>query len=286
MISIIIPVYKSSKYIKKCIQSVLNNTYKNFEIIIIDDESTDNSISIIKEINNYKIKVFSQKKSGPGAARNLGIKKSIGEYIFFLDSDDVINENTLELLIDGIKDNDIIIGNYKIHYDNGVIEKFITPIDSKFNMFFESVTIWNRLYKKSFIIDNDISFEKIYQGEDRLFLANLYIHNPKVITIDDFIYNWLRHDTAEISTLTHLKDNSYFEGQVECMIKFKDILFEKINKKEQDLLLDHLRYSCFYLMDILKNTDVSKCNIDKFNYFISSIKFEENMELYKKIFNK
>lgn len=286
MISIIIPVYNSSKYIKKCIESVLNNTYKNFEIVIVDDGSSDNSISIIKEINSSKIKVFSQNNSGPGSARNLGIKKSKGEYIFFLDSDDIINENTLELLHNNIKDNDVIIGNYKIYYDDNKIEEFITPKDCKFNIFFESVTVWNRLYKKKFIIDNDILFEEIYQGEDRLFLANMYLHNPKVTTIDEFIYNWLRHDTAEISTLTHLKDNCYFDGQVQCMIKFKDILLENLNKEDQDLLLEHLRYSCFYLMDILKSTNISKCDLNRFNYFVSSINFEENKELYKKIFNK
>ena len=149
MISIIIPMYNSEKYIEKCIESILNNLYKNFEIIVVDDGSTDDSIKIVKKYTN--IKLLYSNHAGPGSARNVGIENASGDFIFFLDSDDTINPNTLKILKNNIKKYDIVIGNYNIIYDNGDIELFKTPTDSKFNSFFESVTVWNRLYRKEFL---------------------------------------------------------------------------------------------------------------------------------------
>lgn len=286
MISIIIPTYNSEKYIKDCLLSIINNSYQNFEIIIIDDGSTDKTIPKAQTINDKRIHIVKQNRKGPGSARNKGISLAKGDYIFFIDSDDIINNNTLELLINNIKDNDILIGNYQIIYDSGQTEYFVTPDDCNFNTFFESVTIWNRLYKKEFITNNNICFEPIYQGEDRLFLAELYLKNPKVKILNHFIYNWLRHDKDENNTLTHIKDHTNFDGQVSCMINFKNKLEKNLNKEETSKLIEHLRYSCYYLLDILKNTDSKTCDINKFNQFIESLNFFEDKELYKKIFNQ
>lgn len=286
MISIIIPTYNSEKYIIECIKNVLNNTYKNYEIIIIDDGSTDNTIELINKLNIDNLRIIKSDNKGPGIARNIGIKNAIGDYIFFIDSDDVINEDTLEVLINEIEDNDIIIGNYKIKYDNGDVEDFITPLDSSFNIFFESVTVWNRLYRKSFIINNKIEFDNLYQGEDRLFLAKLYLYNPKVKVISNYIYNWIRHDTDTNSTLTHQKTNDRFYNQVKCMIDFYNILINKVSLDEKELLLDHLRYSCFYLMDIYKSINDDTCTLDILYELTNKLEFNNNKELYKEIFDK
>ena len=112
MISIIIPMYNSEKYIEKCIESILNNLYKNFEIIVVDDGSTDDSIKIVKKYTN--IKLLYSNHAGPGSARNVGIENASGDFIFFLDSDDTINPNTLKILKNNIKKYDIVNGNYNI----------------------------------------------------------------------------------------------------------------------------------------------------------------------------
>ena len=179
-----------------------------------------------------------------------------------------------------------MIGNYNIIYDNGDIELFKTPTDSKFKSFFESVTVWNRLYRKEFLNKYKIKFESIFQGEDRLFLAELYLHNPKINVISDNIYNWMRHENETQKTLTHINDESNFNGQLYCMQKFKSLLENKISVKDRDLLIEHLQYSCIYLNEILKTTCKEKCDIKSFEEFILSLKFDENIELYKKIFGK
>ena len=135
MISVIIPTHNSEKYIIDCLNSVFTSTYTNYEVIIVDDGSTDNTINYIKSIRNHDIKIYYCNNNGPGFARNVGIKHSKGNYIYFIDSDDTINPNTFELLLREIKGNDIVIGNYKIIYDDGTIENFITPLDSDFNSF-------------------------------------------------------------------------------------------------------------------------------------------------------
>lgn len=286
MISVIVPLYNSEKYIYDCVKSVIDNTYKNFELIIVNDESTDLSLSILKKINDKRIKIINNNGKGPGSSRNLGLDIATGEYIFFLDSDDILPTNALMDLKNNIEDNDIVIGNYKIFYDSGKCENFITPNDSKFNTFFESVTVWNRLYKKQFIQDANAKFESITQGEDRLFLVDLYLYNPKVKVINNYVYNWLRHESDLSPSLTHIKDHTIFDAQVKCMIEFKKKLYDKMNYDDRQQLLDHLRYSCIYLLNIIDNCDNSKCDFEKFNNFVNSLEFEKHQKLYKEIFKR
>ena len=99
--SIIVPMYNAEKYIRICVNSILMQTFQDFELIIVDDCSTDNSYKICNELygNNEKVRLFRHEKNqGPGVARNLGIENSRGEYIFFIDSDDAIIPNALEKL--------------------------------------------------------------------------------------------------------------------------------------------------------------------------------------------
>lgn len=109
--SIIIPNYNKGQYIEKCLNSVINQTYKNIEIIFIDDGSTDNSLEIVKEYSN--IKLLQTNRLQAGGARNLGIKNAIGDYVIFLDSDDYLtNDDVLEKLFNVINDEDVIFLNY------------------------------------------------------------------------------------------------------------------------------------------------------------------------------
>ena len=112
LISVIIPIFNSDKYLSSCLNSVINQTLKNIEIICIDDGSTDQSLKIVENYSNFdeRIIIISQKNEGSGIARNKGIKKSKGKYIAFMDSDDLYpNEFTLELLLTKAIENKAII---------------------------------------------------------------------------------------------------------------------------------------------------------------------------------
>lgn len=112
LVSVIIPVYNASKYIEKCLESLLNQTYNNIEIICVDDGSTDNSLHILRQYNEKytSIKVFHQENLGQSAARNLAVQQSIGGFLTFVDIDDYVSEVYIENLMNGIeKETDIAI---------------------------------------------------------------------------------------------------------------------------------------------------------------------------------
>ena len=115
MISIILPTYNSEKYIFECISSVLNQSYKEFEIIVIDNNSSDKTLNIIRSFKSEKIKIFNIKNYGNiSISRNLGIEKSIGNWIAFIDSDDLWEKDKLEILSNKFNNYDFIFHDMKI----------------------------------------------------------------------------------------------------------------------------------------------------------------------------
>ena len=123
-ISVIIPIYNCEKYIKECLSSLIKQTFKNFEIICINDGSNDDTLKILKkfEAKDERIIIFNQNNSGPGIARNIGMKKSKGEYLIFLDSDDIFKKTMLEELYIKIKENDsdvVICNSQNFEKKNG-----------------------------------------------------------------------------------------------------------------------------------------------------------------------
>ena len=206
LISVIIPFYNAERYIKKCCNTILNQTLKeNFEVLMIDDASTDNSYKMAKELSNDKFVFFkSNINLGPSAARNIGLKNAKGEYIYFLDVDDEIEANTLETLFnksdqcsyDLIFSDKKWIENSKNQRENiydfeedkvfkkldilkSIIKRFQDPIST--GKFFG---LTGRLIKKSIIVKNKILFEeKLRYLEDDTFMWDIlgHINNARYI---------------------------------------------------------------------------------------------------------
>ena len=152
-ISVIIPVYNSEQYIKKCIESILKQTYTNYEIIIINDGSKDKSKEVIEELkkeNSDKIIHIEQKNMGVAKTRNKGIKKSTGDYIAFIDNDDFIDEDYFEKLIEGSDNgkNDIVLCGYRRPDENGRIIKSLEANNSDWTKFLITAP-WAKIYKKN-----------------------------------------------------------------------------------------------------------------------------------------
>ena len=133
-ISVIVPVYGVEKYIVKCLNSIVNQTFKDIEIIVINDGTKDNSIKLIEDnFNDKRIKIINKENQGAAIARNLGIEKAKGEYLFFVDSDDFIELETLEKMYDEVitKNCDLVICDYYKYFENG--EKTHIPIVPFYN---------------------------------------------------------------------------------------------------------------------------------------------------------
>lgn len=215
IISIIIPVYNVEKYIRQSIESVLNQTYKQLEMIIVDDGSKDMSASICDEYakKDDRIKVIHKENGGLSSARNTGMKVATGKYIMFLDSDDFLENNACELLYNTIesKDLDYVIGNYIYTTYEGkkwsnpmfnVNESFEVMLQEYEKSFFVmNSVVWNKIFKREFIQEHNLKFIEGALAEDAIFCSTCYTQSPKSYFIKDIIYNYRQNkENTSIST--------------------------------------------------------------------------------------
>lgn len=201
MLSVIIPAYNVEKYIRRCIESVLNQELKNIEIIVIDDGSTDKTSEICKSLakENQNITYKKIKNSGCSNARNTGLIFSKGEFIAFLDSDDWVDKNMYKHMLEkALKDDaDIVICGYKkVNEDN----KFLSEVRIEEGLtkkeYIDCKTEWfcspcNKIYKRDILIKNKITFlSDAYIGEDMLFNFKASHYAKKIIAIDKSFYTY------------------------------------------------------------------------------------------------
>ena len=211
LVSIIIPVYNVEKYLKRCLESVMNQTYKNIEIICINDGSTDRSLKILEnyKIQDNRIKVFSQENKGLSETRNRGINLAEGKYIFFIDSDDWIPNSAIENLIKQItnKSIDVVIGGiskiYKKNKEDIVLkkEKIEYTLDEYMAFALKEkkflAIVCNKMFKKEIISNKNLKFEKGVLYEDFLFTMQYLKECKKIAILDKSIYNYffIREDS-------------------------------------------------------------------------------------------
>lgn len=220
-ISIIVPVYNAQKTLNKCIDSILRQSFNDFELILINDGSIDNSGTICDRYAeiDHRIKVIHKKNQGVSHTRNIGLENASGKYIQFIDSDDWIEETILEKLISFMVGNtDIVICGYNRVLMNENIYKIEKEIYAKkvigikieeflknFYYYFELEimnALWNKLFKRELIYKNNIKFnENLSLGEDLLFNID-YIGNCRKITnLDEALYNYvIFNDNKSLST--------------------------------------------------------------------------------------
>ncbi len=217
IITIIIPIYNAQKYVKRCIESVCNQSYKNLEILCLNDGSTDNTLEILNELSDERIKIINKKNSGVSDTRNYGINISKGKYIMFLDADDFLEKNYIEKMYSAIKNtnSDLIISGYKEINKNTFVEKSIFK-NKKENQFditypnyleyyftsFEFNPCWKQLIKKDLIIDNNIYFDKnIKYGEDLLFSICCYKFSQKTTYIKEYGYSYFKNESSVMNNI-------------------------------------------------------------------------------------
>lgn len=228
LISIIVPVYNTENYLEKCLYSLVNQTYKNIEIIIIDDGSPDNSMNIIQKfvLADNRVKVISQKNQGLSGARNTGMNNTNGDYIMFIDSDDWIEIDTCEKAINASEkyNADVVFWSYIKEFSNSQKDNYLfdkTEIiwsEKNINQLSRRmvglvgdelanpqsidnlVTAWGKLYKKSVIGDVRFTDTKIIGTEDALFNIEVFLGINSAVYIPDLLSHY-RKDNE--SSLTH-----------------------------------------------------------------------------------
>ena len=207
LISIIVPVYNVERYLKKCLESCINQTYSNIEIILVNDGSTDTSLFICEEFTkkSNNVVLINQKNSGVSAARNKGLNKAKGDFIYFLDSDDWLELTMMEELVNLLENElpDVIIFGYaKVNNLGELVSK--TKVDFNYSIQMQSggdklmslfdkgigLTVWDKLIKREIIVKNKLHFNKMRNAEDFIFCIDLYFVCSSIKVIKDVYYNY------------------------------------------------------------------------------------------------
>jgi len=247
LISIVVPIYKVEKYLKKCLDSIINQSYRNLEIILIDDGSPDNCGKICDEyaIIDNRIKVVHKENGGLSDARNCGIDIAKGKYITFVDSDDYIESQYVEKLYDAIQANNTKMSqcNILIVDDNGeILEKTgyenISVKTSKELLkelygehCIENIVAWNKMYERELFKDLRYPTGKIHEDE---FTTYKILYNiDKVAIANDYLYNYRKNENSITERKFNLKRLDMIEAFEERMQFFE-------NKNEFELYISTL----------------------------------------------
>lgn len=264
LVSVIIPVYNVQEYLKRCLNSVINQSYSNIEIIIVNDGSTDNSNEICKnfESKDKRIKLINKENEGLSLARKTGFNNAKGEYILFIDSDDFINEEYLENMMKQIKDCDVILANVIYSYDDYKRE-LVSNLDEK-NSYSSKAIIkkmilnkeikdftWGNLYKKELIKEEYFTASRVF--EDIEFTHRVILNSNKIGYSKKSIYNYVQRQNSLLA--------SGFNESKLHLFKATEFMINNINKKYPDLRCElEYRYITSLLMIIIP---ILRENLDK-----------------------
>ena len=216
-ISIIVPIYNAEKYLKTCVDSLINQTKKELEFILVNDGSTDASEKIIKSYSDKRIKYYKNKNQGIGKTRNFGINKAKGKYIMFLDSDDYLDINACKELFKKAEEEnlDLVINNfYRVDevtktQEEVIIEPFknTTLKDNKELLLNINLAPWNKLYKTTLLKDNNIKFVEDLKYEDAPFVVETIDKAKKIGHINKFLNYYVIHKNSE----TTVRDDRIYD---------------------------------------------------------------------------
>ena len=261
-ISVIIPLYNAEKYIAQCLGSILNQTFQDFEVIVVDDCSTDNSVAIVEKMaekSNGKITLVKSRKNSGGSAvpRNIGLGLSRGKYILFIDNDDMIVNNALEMLYNIAEQTqadvlhaekwfepqqavEIIDQNTKFIANTIELGGFVNEITIETYNLAERMQlyakrrfhwhVWNKFFRRDFLIENNINFPPIVFGEDTMFCFFCLCHAKKYVRIPNIFYIWHIRETSASHKIDSI--GKYVHKYLTFFIECTKILNDFMNKLE------------------------------------------------------
>lgn len=222
-ISVVIPCYNAEKYIKKCLESILQQTYENLEIIVVNDGSTDSSKKLIEPfLSDKRVRCVDQVNGGEFSARNTGIKLATGKYIGFVDSDDYIEPDMYKKLYSAISSTeaDIAVCNFNLIYEDkdkedktcyaNMSKGTVNVYDNVYSYWANNCAAirpnnyaWTRLYNLDVLLKSGIMFEGYKHSADTLFNFKLLPNLKSVTFVNEGLYNYVQHSSSGIHTIAH-----------------------------------------------------------------------------------
>lgn len=289
LLSVIIPIYNAQNYLRKCIDSILIQDFRDFELILINDGSTDNSSCICNEyvkIDN-RVSVIHKENEGLVNTRKKGLMYAKGEYICFIDSDDWIENNYFSIMYDTIlkRNVDIVIcgfyfnyGDFKVEsknkfesgfYDKEMLIKYFYPkmlFSGEFFKFGIYPALWNKVIRKSLLLENIMKVDdRIKVGEDvATIFPTILDANSIYLLNDQFLYNYRLLNTS----MTRSYDKEYYER---ILILF-NVLFDAFKNKESSILTEQLDYYILYMLIASIENEYSERSESSFKEKISFLR--------------
>jgi len=262
-VSIIVPCYNSEEYLDIAIKSLVNQTYKNIEIILLNDGSTDGTLDIMKSYDDKRIVIIDKKNTGIGDTRNTGIHKSSGDYIMFLDSDDYYEEDTIENMVKVLEeqDADMVVSNYYLNTQSKQLEiKFndfgVATLKEKPEILTGiNYAPWNKIYKREVV--SKAEFPTNIKYEDVPFVVKCLLNSNRIAFTNDFNFHYVIKKSGETIT----RDERVFD-----IFKILDMV--NIYFKDYDYI-DRTSFNVKILISYLKNSrfipdkDLQKRLIDR-----------------------
>lgn len=228
MVSIIIPCYNIEDYIGRTINSVIAQTDSNWEIIAVDDGSTDTTYTKLLEFTktDHKIRLFHQNNLGVSAARNYGICQAKGEWIYFLDGDDLIDVDLVKSLNDISAEIDIVVFNFQKEKNGVVKQRYnITKPETLFIDYLtnrQSIHISSIAIRRRFINNNNLRFdENTSYGEDREFIANIFFLNPNIYFLNKCLFRYQLRNSSAMASCNY--SNKRFSSVLACERTYKKL---------------------------------------------------------------
>ena len=254
LVSVIIPIYNASQYLANCIASLVYQTYKNIEIICVDDGSTDNSLLILQEleINNFKLCIIHQDNQGAGAARNNGLYHACGKYVIFLDADDCFDNRMIEkLLLQAEKmQSDICIckafavrengKKIEMNYNNSIFKRYkdkcFSAEDIANNLLTSfSVEPWNKLYRRDFLLKLGVKFQQLKKTNDLYFTSVTLLNAKKIVVVDEALVYYRmdnrykrieKYDEKLLDFSRALEKTYLYISNKSSLLKYKKVFYE------------------------------------------------------------
>lgn len=253
-ISVIIPCFNSAKFIERCLESILNQTYQNLEILVVDDGSTDDSANVIQKIakRDSRVKYIYQPNSGVSAARNKGIECASGELVTFVDSDDTIAQEMYQVLTELLERHDADISHCSYLRDENGVKKYVG--DTKQIYLFEGEQVaesllkaelftpscWNKLFRKEVL--QNVWFDSRFKiNEDLLFDFYAFKNAKRAVFIDRCLYTYHVEETSSCN------NTSFEKKTMDCYTVSKEILKHSIGKTYEHIAKERFLHQEIFL---------------------------------------
>ena len=293
LVTIVVPVYNVEKYIERCLNSIIGQTYNNLEILVVNDGTEDKSMEICKRIQLKvsRIKIINQKTAGLSAARNTGIRNASGKYICFIDSDDFVNKEYVRLLLNSLIENDTDISVCDFLYIN---EKGYTWSKKvKKNTVYSSIEAirdllvgiqnteimtWNKMYKLNLFKDNNIYFPEGKLHEDNFTTYKLYYYSRSISMIQNKLYYYLQRNNSIMGKNFNTRRMDILQAIKETKEFFKE--------KNVNLDMELECYEAIIKINILNNMITDNFYGEEKNKIINDIKNNKRKFIKNKYINK